>query len=110
MELATATKPEGATASFPALLLTQNEHKFYFATMPVEDIFPYCFVASRQEDPVEGFQRTLSRDRAEDIARYLDQSEGSIPTNIVLSAQPEAKFAYNSKTKTIRYKRIPRAF
>ena len=109
-ELAAATKPEGSMASFPALQLTQNEHKFFFATMPVEDIFPYCFVASRQEDPVQGFQRTLSRERANDIARYLDQSQGSIPTNIVLSAQDDAKFSYNSKTKSIRYKRIPRAF
>lgn len=109
-ELAISTHPEGTTASFPALAVTQNDHKFYFATMPVEDIFPYCFVASRQEDPAQGFQRTLSRDRAGDIARYLDKSEGSIPTNIVLSAQDDASFSYKPRTKSISYRRIPRAF
>lgn len=103
-------RTEGTFASFPALLLTQNRHKFYFATMPVEDIFPYCFVANRQEDPAYGFQRTLSQERAHDIARYLDQSQGSIPTNIVLSAQDAADFLYNSKNKSIRYRRVQNAF
>jgi DNA sulfur modification protein DndB len=103
-------RPEGGFASFPALLLTQNKHKFYFATMPIEDIFPYCFVANRHEDPSQGFQRTLSIERAHSIANYLDQSEGSIPTNIVLSAQEEADLIYISKSKTIRYKRVPKAF
>ena len=78
--------------------------------MPAEDIFPYCFVASRNEDPVQGFQRTLSSERARDIARYLDQSQGSIPTNIVLSAQEVSQFTYNSKTKSVRYKRFPKSF
>jgi DGQHR domain-containing protein len=109
-ELIKSDKPEGSPASFPALQLTQNNHRFYFATMPAEDIFPYCFVAGRNEDPIQGFQRTLSGERARDIAKYLDQSQGSIPTNIVLSAQEIAQFSYNSKTKSIRYKRFPKAF
>jgi DGQHR domain-containing protein len=97
-------------ASFPALAITQNNHKFYFATMPVGDIFPYCFVAHREEEPTEGFQRNLNPQRADDIARYLDDSQGSIPTNIVLSAQAVAGFSYNSKAKTIKYKRAKKAF
>jgi DGQHR domain-containing protein len=109
-DLVNSKKREGTSASFPALILTQNEQKFYFVTMPVEDIFPYCFVASREENPMDGFQRTLSVDRARDIAQYLDQSRGSIPTNIVLSAQSSAEFTYTARTKTIRYRRTPRAF
>ena len=97
-------------ASYPALQMVQNEQRFFFVTMPVKDIFPYCYVASRLEDPIEGFQRTLSQERADDIARYLDQSNGSIPTNIVLSAQPEANLNYLSKSKLVRYRRVPRAF
>lgn len=101
---------EGAYASFPALQIVQNSHRFFFVTMPVRDIFPYCYVASRLEDPLEGFQRTLNQERADDIARYLDQSQGSIPTNIVLSAQSDANLHYTSRTKSVRYRRIPRAF
>jgi hypothetical protein len=76
-------------SSFQALPLTQNEHRFYFATIPVDDIFPYCFVARRQEDPIAGFQRTLSLERANDIARYLSAGNGSSdPTSVVLRASP----------------------
>ncbi len=109
-ELLSSDKPVGSVASFPALALEQNEQKFYFATIPKEDIFPFCYVAGRDEDPKDGFQRTLDRNRARDIARYLDDSVGSIPTNVVLSAQPEAEVEYNSKSKLIKFKRQPKAF
>jgi DNA sulfur modification protein DndB len=104
------TKPEGSFASYPGMPLTQNAQKFYLATVPVEDLFPYCFVTRRIEDPVEGFQRTLNEHRALDIARYLDNSFGSIPTNIVLSAQSEAELTYDSKKKTLRFRRGPKSF
>ena len=96
--------------SYPALLLTQNKHRFYFSTVPVLDIFPYAFVARRAEDPQLGFQRTLTEQRADDISRYLSAGNGSIPTNVVLSAQPDANLVYNPRSKTISFSRIPRAF
>jgi DNA sulfur modification protein DndB len=97
-------------ASYPALPLAQNMHKFYIVTIPVEDIFPFCFVIRRQEDPIKGFQRNLSQERARDISEYLDNSRGSIPTNIVLSAQGTADLTYNTRSKTLRYKRTQKSF
>ena len=96
--------------SYPALLITQNEQRFYFTTIPVEDLFPYCFVSRRKEDPTQGFQRTLNEDRSDDIAKYLAVGDGSIPTNVVLSAQKDAEFTYTSVTKSINFKRIATAF
>ena len=96
--------------SYPALVLTQNKRRFYFSTIPVEDLFPSCFVARREEDPHQGFQRALSEGRADDISRYLADGNGSIPTNIVLSAQPEAGFQYDSRAKTLSFSRVQRAF
>ena len=96
--------------SYPALLLTQNKHRFYFCTVPVGDIFPCCFVARREEDPQLGFQRSLSEQRADDISRYLSAGNGSIPTNVVLSAQLEATLTYNARSKTLSFSRVPRAF
>src|SRR2546423_1352006 len=84
------TAPVAHELTYPALLLSQNKHRFYFATIPVDDLFAHCFVSRRHSDPVGGFQRALNSDRADDIARYLASGSGSIPTNIVLSAQPEA--------------------
>jgi DGQHR domain-containing protein len=78
--------------SYPALRLNQNNHRFYFATTPVDDLFPSCFVARRDEDALSGFQRALNESRADDIAKYLASGSGSIPSNIVLSAQENAEF------------------
>jgi DNA sulfur modification protein DndB len=100
----------GTTASYPALQLVQNEQRFYFTTIPASDIFPYCFVLRRDESGVEGFQRALDSGRARDIASYLDNSVGSIPTNIVLSAQESACLQYLPRTKTIKYSRRPSGF
>jgi DGQHR domain-containing protein len=102
--------PTKQPPSYPALLLTQNKHRFYFGTVPVDDLFPLCFVARREEDPQQGFQRALSEPRADDISRYLSAGNGSIPTNVVLSAQVEANLQYNPRSKTISFTRVPRAF
>jgi DNA sulfur modification protein DndB len=105
------TPPTPAQApSYPALLIRQNEHRFYFATIPVDDLFLYCFVARRDEDPAAGFQRALSEGRADDIANYLSSGTGSIPTNIVLSAQDTASFKYERLTKSISFARSKGAF
>lgn len=97
-------------ASYPALLITQNRHRFYFTTIPVDDLFQYCFVARRDEDPKIGFQRALTEPRADDIARYLADGAGSIPSNVVLSAQPSAGFAYDRRTKSVSFGRSSKAF
>ena len=96
--------------SYPALLLTQNKHRFYFATVPVDDLFPSCFVTRRDEDPIAGFQRSLNEGRAADIGRYLAAGSGSIPSNVVLSAQDSADFRYERKVKSISFVPMPRAF
>ncbi len=103
-------RTKGSVASYPAMLMTQNNHKFYLASLPVDDIFPWCFVTRRIDDPIEGFQRSLSSERADDIATYLDNSKGSIPTNIVLSAQSEIDLVYTPSLKTIKFRRDPKGF
>lgn len=90
-------------ASYRALLITQNGRRFYFATVPVDELFPWCFVARRDEDPVAGFQRSLNESRADDIARYLSQGTGSIPSNIVLSAQSGAQLKYSPRAGSISF-------
>src|SRR4030042_2858095 len=105
-----STEPMGSIASYPAMKFVQNQHSIYLATIPVKDIFPFTFVTRRTDDTLLGFQRTLSEQRALDISRYLDDSYGSIPTNIILSAQKEAYFKYLSRTKSIQYKRTQNSF
>jgi DGQHR domain-containing protein len=100
----------GHPVSYPALMISQNKHRFYFVTIPIDDLFPCCFVSRRDEDPMAGFQRALSESRAKDIAEYLASGTGSIPSNIVLSAQAAAGFTYTRKTKTVSFARVPQVF
>jgi DNA sulfur modification protein DndB len=103
-------KAQSARISYPALLLTQNKHRFFFLTIPVDDLFPSCFVSRREEEPVQGFQRALNESRADDIAKYLADGSGSIPSNIVLSAQEIAGFKYDPRTKSVSFGRAKAAF
>lgn len=96
--------------SYPCLSMSQNKHRFFLTSIPVSDLFPHCFVSTRNEDNMNGFQRQLSQSRAEDIAAYLNQGAGSIPTSIVLSAQEDASISYNSRSKTISFNRADKAF
>lgn len=96
--------------SYTANLITQGRHKFYSLTLPSEILAKTCFVTTRYDDPKEGFQRTLDKEKAQRIADYIDKEGGSIPTAIILSAQSESNFEYNSKNKTIEFEDNKKAF
>jgi DGQHR domain-containing protein len=84
-------------------LVRQGKHRFYSLTLPSDILAKCCFVISRDEDPIEGFQRELDEKRATEIAQYIDLGLGTIPSSIVLSAQPTANLEYDSKRKTVSF-------
>src|SRR5690348_3999136 len=94
--------------SYSTSLVTQGSHRFYTLTMPSDVLARTCFVTSREEDPAAGFQRVLDVSRAEQIAQYIDSGFGTIPSSIVLSAQPEAEFKDLSRKKTIQFRDTPK--
>jgi DGQHR domain-containing protein len=91
-------------------LVSQGKSRFYTLTMPSEVLAKTCFVSSRDENPVDGFQRLLDEKRAQDIADYIDNGFGTIPTAIILSAQPEAELEIVGNGKTVKFKEHPKAF
>jgi len=95
--------------SFSASLITQGKHKFYSLTLPIDVIASTCVPNPRAEDPEEGFQRSLDVNRAEAIADYISKG-GVIPSSIILSAQGDADFEYNSKKKTISFNMSLKSF
>jgi DGQHR domain-containing protein len=96
--------------SYTASLLTQGRHRFYTLSVPSDVLARTCFVIDRDEDPVEGFQRLLDKDRAQQIADYIDAGFGTIPTSVVLSAQRVAEFEYNGKVRTLKFRDNPKSF
>ena len=91
-------------------LVTQGEHRFYTLTMPSDVLANTCFVTTRDADPQKGFQRVLDKKRAQEIADYIDTGFGSIPSSIVLSAQPAAELNVVGRGKTLEFRDDPKAF
>jgi DGQHR domain-containing protein len=90
-------------------LVTQGRHRFFTLTVPSDVLARTCFVTTRSEDPIQGFQRALDRRRAEEIAKYIDSGFGTIPSSIVLSAQPDANVQILGR-KTLEFTETPKAF
>lgn len=90
--------------------VTQGNHKFFTCTIPSDVLARCCFVSTRDDDPKEGFQRVLDRNRASEIANYIDSGLGTIPSSIILSAQSEAELAIVGKGKTIEFNDTPKSF
>jgi DGQHR domain-containing protein len=78
--------------------------------LPSDVLANTCFVTSRDEDPKKGFQRVLDVKRAQEIANYVDAGFGTIPTSIVLSAQPSAQLRVVGRGKTLQFRDDPKAF
>jgi len=99
-----------ANRGYAARLITQGTHRFFTLTLPSDVLAGTCVVDTREENPIDGFQRVLDKSRAQEIADYIDTGFGTIPCSIVLSAQPKAQMEYHSENQTITFKRIPGAF
>jgi len=100
----------GERLAYAVSLITQGEWRFYTLTMPSDVLARCCYVSDRFEDPEEGFQRRLDRKRAQDIAEYIDLGLGTIPSPVILSAQPAADFSVTGRGKTVQFKFGPHAF
>lgn len=98
--------------SWPAIRVPaggDGDVEHYITAIPAKKLYKVCFVSRADEDPKEGFQRTLGESRAKSIAAYLDQGN-IIPGSIILSAKPEAHLTFDEDDGTISYRQKPKAF
>ena len=98
------------TVRFKTLECTQNDKSFFVSIIPNKVLRSVCFVSRRDEDPEKGFQRMLNETRAKDIAKYLDEFKGTIPSALILSAQDNARFAFDSNKSEISFQTNPNSF
>ena len=71
-----------------------NGFTYYVGVVSGKLLLANSRVSRRTEDAEQGFNRALQVTRAREIARYLELDHSSIPTNIVLSAQPDANVSF----------------
>jgi DGQHR domain-containing protein len=100
----------GDNIRYSMSFVTQGSHRFYTLTMPSDILAACCFATSRDEDPISGFQRVLDERRAQEIADYMDLGFGTIPSSIILSAQPDAEMKDVGRGKTLEFKFSPFSF
>lgn len=105
-----AKAEEFKTHRFTFSLITQGKYRFYSLTLDSDLLAKICFVTTREEDPKAGFQRVLDKRRALEIAAYIDSGLGTIPTSIILSAQPEAELQLIKNRKIIEFSEKPSSF
>lgn len=89
--------------SFDAICCKQNNTVFYLSVLDSDVLKFMCFVSRKKEDREKGFQRLLNSKRAKDIAYYLDEEHGKIPSAIILSAQPNSRIRYNRSNSTLSF-------
>jgi DGQHR domain-containing protein len=99
----------GDEVRYAISLVRQGEHRFYTLTIPSNVLAGCSFATTRDEDANAGFQRVLDPKRAQEIADYIDAG-GSIPSSVVLSAQPECNFRSVDRSKTAAFKFGSHAF
>jgi DGQHR domain-containing protein len=100
---------ERKRVKFSASLIRQGKHRLFTCTIPSDILAECSFVSTRDEDPKLGFQRLLDKNRALEIAKYIDSGLGTIPSSIVVSAQPNAKFKELGGGKTIEFEFNPKS-
>lgn len=96
--------------SYAVSLITQGNWRFYTLTVPSDVLAKCCYVSARIDDPLEGFQRRLDKKRADAIAYYIDKDLGTIPSAVILSAQPDAQLTVTGRGKTIKFSQVRKAF
>lgn len=85
-----------------AFAIKYNNVEFYLSVMNAKQLFRIAKVSRAEEDPDAGFQRTLGKQRAMNIKKYIE--EGSIiPGSIILSAQNKSDFRFDGKSNTISF-------
>lgn len=96
--------------AFSTSLVTQGKHRFFALTLYSHTLAETCVVEPYEDDPTTGFQRLLDQARVQEIADYIDSGFGTIPTSIILSAQPAAELEYRSKRRSITFNLVKGAF
>lgn len=99
----------GEEVRYAMSLVRQGEFTFYTLSIPSDVLAACSFATTKDENPSEGFQRVLDGKRAQAIADYVDAG-GTIPSSVVLSAQPESNFRSVDRSKTVAFTFGPYSF
>ncbi len=70
----------------------QSGTKLYSFVMTASDLFRVSTISRREEDKERGYQRLLNRNRAMQIASYVDHRQGLLPNNLILAFKESVRY------------------
>lgn len=103
-----AVKKDGAKfVEVKATVAKQRGWRIFSFVLDSETFDRIAFVSRKDDDKDAGYQRNLSKQRAADIARYIDKDNGCIPNSILVNLEEGA--TYDEKTQALRIPDQPKA-
>jgi DGQHR domain-containing protein len=103
----TAKKADAKFVEVKATVAKQRNWHIFSFVLDSSTFDRIAFVSRRDDDKEAGYQRNLSKQRAADIAHYIDKENGCIPNSILVNL--EKGVAYDEKTQTLRIPDQPKA-
>jgi DGQHR domain-containing protein len=101
------TKSSSKFIEVKTFLAQQRNWQIFGFVIDSETFDRIAFVSRRDDDKDAGYQRNLSKQRAADIAHYIDKEGGCIPNSILVNLELGA--TYDAKTQTLRIPDEPKA-
>ena len=83
----------GGTIEVDAREFEQSGTKLYSFVMTGADVFRVSTISRREDDKELGYQRMLNRNRAMEIASYVDHRHGLLPNNLILAFKESVRYS-----------------
>jgi len=90
-----------------ASVVSQKSWQFYCFVLDSAIFDRIAFVSRRDDDKDVGYQRNLSRQRAADIAHYIDKENGCLANSILVNLEKGA--SYDPESQLLRIPDQPKA-
>lgn len=84
----------------PAIQGSMGGHKYYLFTLTPDDLMKIAFVphiGKTDEDRLKTFQRVVTKSRIKNISRYITDTGGLFPTNIVVNFETKDKIRFDKR-------------
>ncbi len=102
-----AKKSEMKFIEVKTMLAQQRNWQIFSFVLDSSTFDRIAFVSRRDDDKDAGYQRNLSKQRAADIAHYIDKQNGCIPNSILVNLEEGA--SYDEKRQVLRIPDHPKA-
>jgi len=86
--------------NIPVIKIEQNGKQMFLFTLQAKFIYEHFDVSRRVENKEKGYQRSFTKSRINQIARYVDRDGGILPNSVLVNIDTD-KFEYHEESNEI---------